>query len=119
MNKPNVLFICSRNKWRSPTAERIYRGNPHIFVRSGGTSTKGYHQVNENDIRWADLIIFMENRHKSKLTAQFRGRVPFPPTEVLGIPDEYEYMDEELIEILKPQVDYLLQKHFSIAPAAN
>ena len=116
MTKPNILFVCSRNKWRSPTAERIYRDNPHIFVRSGGLSTKGNHQVNENDIQWADLIIVMEGWHRSKLFAQFRGTVQLPRTEVLNIPDEYQYMDEALIEILESQIDYLLKQHFSIEP---
>jgi predicted protein tyrosine phosphatase len=114
MNKRKILFVCSRNKWRSPTAERIYKHHPYISVRSGGVTTKGNHQINEKDIQWADLIIFMESWHRSKLMAQYRGTIKFPTTEILGIPDEYQYMDQELIEILKDQVDYLLKKHFNI-----
>ena len=105
MDKPKILFVCSRNKWRSPTAERIYRDNPYIFVRSGGISTKGNHQVNERDIQWADLIIFMENWHRSKLMAQYKGIIQFPRTEVLDIPDEYQYMDEELITYVQDTVN--------------
>jgi predicted protein tyrosine phosphatase len=116
MNKPKILFVCSRNKWRSPTAEEIYKRHPQISVKSGGLSTKGNHQVNEKDIEWADLIIFMENGHRAKLMAQYRGSMKFPYTEVLNIPDEYQYMDDDLVEILKVQVDYLLKKHFGIEP---
>ena len=85
-------------------------------MRSGGLSPKGNHQVNEKDIQWADLIIFMESWHKYKLMAQYRGTVQFPVTEVLGVPDEYQYMDEELIEMLESQIDHLLKKHFGIEP---
>lgn len=115
-NKPKILFVCSRNKWRSPTAEEIYKRHPQISVKSGGVSTKGNHQVNEKDLKWADLIIFMENGHRAKLMAQYRGSIDFPYTEVLNIPDEYQYMDNDLVEILKVQVDYLLKKHFGIEP---
>lgn len=77
-------------------------------------STKGNRQINEKDILWADLIVLMENWHKSKLMAQYRGIVQIPKTEVLNIPDEYKYMDDELIEIMKPQIDFLLKKYFDI-----
>jgi predicted protein tyrosine phosphatase len=114
MNKPKILFVCSRNKWRSPTAEKIYQKNDKISVKSAGISTKGNRQINEKDILWANLIVFMENWHKSKLTAQYRGTVQIPKTEVLNIPDEYKYMDDELVEIMKPQIDFLLKKYFDI-----
>ena len=114
MNKPNILFVCSRNKWRSPTAEQIYKRHNEIYVRSAGLSTKGNRQVTEKDVIWADLIIFMENWHKSKLTAQFRGTTHFPKMEVLNISDDYRYMDDELIDLIQPQVDYLLKQYFNI-----
>ena len=114
MNKPKILFVCSRNKWRSPTAEKIYWNHNKISVRSAGLSSKGNHQINEKDISWADLIIFMENWHKSKLIAQYRGTVRIPKTEVLNIPDEFKYMDDEMIEIMKPQIDFLIKKYFKI-----
>ena len=63
---------------------------------------------------WADLIVLMENGHKSKLIRQFRGTTPIPQTEVLNIPDAYGYMDDALIEKLKPQIDFLIRKHFGI-----
>jgi predicted protein tyrosine phosphatase len=116
MNKPNILFVCSRNRWRSPTAEKIYSRHNEIFVRSAGLSTKGNRRVTEKDISWADLIIFMENWHKSKLKAQYRGTIDFPKMEVLNIPDDYRYMDDDLINLIKSQVDYLLKQYFDIEP---
>ncbi len=114
MNKPKILFVCSRNRWRSPTAEHIYKHHHEISVRSAGLSTKGIRQATEKDILWADLIIFMENAHKSRLMAQYRGTINFPKMEVLDIPDDYGYMDDELIDLIKPQVDYILKQYFDI-----
>jgi protein-tyrosine-phosphatase len=31
-----VLFVCSRNQWRSPTAERVFATRPGLEVRSAG-----------------------------------------------------------------------------------
>ena len=53
----NVLFVCSRNQWRSPTAERVFRRDPRVNTRSAGTSPNARHPVNESDLRWADLIL--------------------------------------------------------------
>lgn len=46
----NILFICSRNQWRSPTAERVFASEPSLSVRSAGTSPKAKRTVSENDI---------------------------------------------------------------------
>ncbi|MEO0948505.1 MAG: phosphotyrosine protein phosphatase, partial [Cyanobacteria bacterium J06641_5] len=59
----NVLFVCSMNKWRSPTAEKIYKNKPLVKVRSAGTSSKAKHHVSHEDLKWADLILAMELKH--------------------------------------------------------
>jgi hypothetical protein len=50
----NILFICSMNKWRSPTGEAIFRRHDGLNTRSAGTSRKARRQVNVTDLRWAD-----------------------------------------------------------------
>ncbi len=67
----NVLFVCSRNKWRSPTAEQIWRKHHEIAARSAGTSPNARHKVSVEDIRWASAILVMEEKHKSRLAAEF------------------------------------------------
>jgi len=67
----NLLFICSRNQWRSPTAEAIWRKIPDFSVRSAGTSPKAKRTVSSEDIRWADMIFVMEKKHKNRLVAKF------------------------------------------------
>jgi hypothetical protein len=73
--KRNVLFICSRNQWRSPTAEAIWRKHPLLAVRSAGTSPNARRKVSVADIRWADVIFVMEEKHKSRLVAEFKTTI--------------------------------------------
>jgi predicted protein tyrosine phosphatase len=100
----NILFICSRNQWRSPTGEQVWRKHPELNVRSAGTSPKAKRTVNTKDIQWADIIFVMEQKHKSRLKAQFTRQLDYKDIQVLDIPDEYQYMDEQLIEIMKQSV---------------
>lgn len=104
----NVLFVCSRNQWRSPTAEQVWRRHPLLNVRSGGTSPSARHTVSDTDIDWADVVIVMEQKHKSRLVAEFGDLLADKPVHVLDIPDEYKYMDPELVELLEQSVGSLL-----------
>lgn len=106
--KQNVLFVCSRNQWRSPTAEQVWRRHPQLNVRSGGTSPSARHTVSEADIGWADVVIVMEQKHKSRLVADFGVLLAGKPVHVLDIPDDYKYMDPELVELLEQSVGSLL-----------
>lgn len=108
--KPRLLFVCSRNQWRSPTAERIYRTDPRLAVRSAGLSPRSRHQISTDDLAWADLILVMEQSHKGRLQAMFRDFMPLPPTEVLDIADDYELMDPELIELITSRMQDILNK---------
>ena len=100
----NLLFICSRNQWRSPTAEKIWRNNSNYNVRSAGTSPRARKTVKAADISWADVIFVMEKKHKNRLVAKFTGLLDFKPIYILDIPDEYKYMDSELISELEQKV---------------
>jgi predicted protein tyrosine phosphatase len=100
----NILFICSRNKWRSRTAETIFKDNQNHEVRSAGTENDARIKVNEKLINWADLIFVMEKRHKQRLLAKFDQLLNDKEIIILDIEDNYQYMDEELIETLKISV---------------
>jgi predicted protein tyrosine phosphatase len=100
----NVLFICSRNQWRSPTAETVWRKHPDISVRSAGTSPSARRTVSAVDIHWADVIVVMEQKHKNRLVTEFTRLLEHKPIHVLDIPDEYKYMDPELVEMLEESV---------------
>ena len=104
----NILFICSRNQWRSPTAEKVYSKDPRVNVRSAGTSPKARHTVNTKDITWAELIFVMEHKHKDRLKAQYSKLLQHKKVIVLNIPDEYQYMDEELVGLIEASVEEYL-----------
>lgn len=103
-----VLFVCSRNQWRSPTAERVWRNSSDLAVRSAGTSPNARHRVTQQDLRWADTILVMEEKHKSRLLAEFGRIIQTKPIHVLDIPDEYKFMDPELVNELKRAVSAVL-----------
>lgn len=108
MSHVNVLFICSRNQWRSPTAEQVFRRGYAINVRSAGTASSAKRVVSAQDLTWADLICVMEYKHKQRIYAAFPRLIQFKKIVVLDIPDDYLYMDPELIELLKNSVTPLL-----------
>lgn len=98
---PNVLFICSRNQWRSPTAEAIYKRRPDTHVQSAGTSPNARIKLNAKLVLWADVIFAMEKEHREKLIEKFPLETMEKDIIVLDIPDEYEFMDPELVELIK------------------
>ena len=96
-----ILFLCSRNKLRSPTAEEIFRDHPGIEVDSAGLAPDAEVALSSEQVAWADVIIVMENIHKQRLNRKFRKSLAGKRVVVLGIPDKYLYMDAELIALLK------------------
>jgi predicted protein tyrosine phosphatase len=105
---PNLLFICSKNQWRSPTAELLFKNHAVHYARSAGTSDKARIKVNEKLINWADVVFVMERRHKEILYQKFPLAIADKKVIVLGIEDNYGFGDEELLSILKIALaDYL------------
>lgn len=96
-----VLFVCSRNKLRSPTAETIFTTHPEVEVDSAGLNQDAVVPLSPEQIEWADLIVVMEKVHRIKLSKKFRKYLGGKRVVVLGIPDEYDYMDPKLVELLK------------------
>ena len=92
------------NKQRSVTAERLYRNDARLEVRSGGVRSDSLRRVNEADLKWADVVFAMEPEHKLWLTTRFE-HLDLPRIDVLDIPDDFEVMDPELQEILKSLLD--------------
>ncbi len=104
----NILFVCSRNKWRSATAEHIFKNHPTHQVRSAGTEPSARIKLSAKHLLWADLIFVMEKKHKQRISEQFGNNIDHAAMVVLNIPDEYQYIDEALIEELNAKVtDFL------------
>ena len=102
--KQRILFVCSRNKRRSPTAERIYQNDDRIDVRSAGLSGKSSHGLTRLDLDWADLVLVMEPGQRSRIFSMF-GKFDSPVIKSLDIPDEYQFMDKELVELIRSGVE--------------
>ncbi len=107
----NVLFVCSRNQWRSPTAEKLWRRQPGIRVRSAGTSPRARRPLRHEDLAWADVVLCMEDKHADRIRAAHGRWASQVPIEVLGVEDLYRFMDPELISVLEFVVPPVLAAH--------
>ena len=99
-----LLFICSRNRLRSPTGEAVFSEVAGVEARSAGTARDAQWQVTLDDIRWADIILAMEQKHANRIRADFRQAVDRKTIHVLGIPDDYKYMQDDLVALLRDKV---------------
>lgn len=111
--RPNILVICGRNKRRSRTAEYIFKNDSRFNIRSVGLSQKSNRQLSEKDILWANLIFVMETGQRGRLTGVFRHLI-LPKIEILDIEDNYEYLDDELIELLTHRINSTLKIKYKI-----
>ena len=103
-----VLFVCSRNQWRSPSAEAIYRNDARLSVRSRGVSASAVRTIRKNDLVWANLVLVMEQKHRSRLLADFPDLKNVLAIHVLHIPDDYSFMDPELVQLLRLGADPII-----------
>lgn len=106
--KTKLLFICSRNKRRSLTAETVFENHEFYEVKSAGTAKGARIKVTVGLIGWADVILVMEKRHKELMQQQFGEILVNKQLIILHIADDYDYMDEELVDILEQRITQLL-----------
>jgi predicted protein tyrosine phosphatase len=99
-----VLFVCSRNRRRSPTAEVLFSSLPGIEVASAGASPDAENVVSADLIEWAEVIFAMESVHKRKLRQRYGHLLRTRRVIVLDIQDDYKYMDKRLIALLNDAV---------------
>ncbi len=104
MRTRNILFLCSQNRLRSPTAERVFAGHPGIEVASAGTNHDAENPLTHELVAWADLIVVMERTHRNKLQRRFRSALGKAHVVCLDIPDDYEFMDPGLIRLFKARM---------------
>lgn len=99
-----ILFVCSMNRFRSLTAEKIFEGRPGLQVRSAGTQPDARIVVTEGHVGWADILFLMEKSHLNRLRRKFPEAMEGKHTVTLHIPDDYEFMQPELIDELLAKV---------------
>ena len=98
------LFVCSQNKLRSPTAEQIFASRSGIEVSSAGTNNDAENPLTDELVAWADVIFVMERAHRNKVQKRFRKALNGKRIVVLEIPDDYEFMDPDLISLLEARM---------------
>jgi predicted protein tyrosine phosphatase len=100
-----LLFVCSRNHRRSLTAERLFDGVTAYEARSAGTQPGARVALTPGLIGWADMIFFMERSHLNRAQARFAEELRDKTVHILNIPDDYEFMQDELIEELRARLE--------------
>lgn len=100
----HLLFLCSQNKRRSLTAEKIFDGYNGHSARSAGTENNSRVRVMSGLLGWADIIFCMEKKHVRRIKEKYPDIVYGKKVICLNIDDDYEYMDEELQELLQSAV---------------
>ncbi len=100
----HVLFICGKNRWRSPAAEQVFAERPGISCASAGLSRDADVALSPEQPVWADLIFVMEKAHKARLSASFRQHLDDKRVICLGIPDNDRFMDPTLVRLLQARV---------------
>jgi predicted protein tyrosine phosphatase len=105
----NALFICSQNKLRSPTAEAVFGKWPGVETDSAGTNNDAETPMTPEQIDWADIIFVMEKTHRNKVSKKFRKHLNGKRVVCLDIPDDYDYMQPELVKLLEAKVGRFLR----------
>lgn len=99
-----ILFICSENRLRSPTAAAVFSEYEGVEAISAGTNSDCECPVTGDLIEWADVILVMETSHRNKVSRKFGELLRDKKLAVLDIPDIYEFMDPMLVALLKARV---------------
>lgn len=110
-----LLFVCSQNRWRSPTAEQVFSEYPGVECLSAGLSHDAENPLTPELVEWAEVIFVMERKHRARLSARFRPFLAGKRVVCLDIPDDYKFMEPSLVTLLKVKVKRFLP-HEQTAP---
>ncbi len=105
-----LLFVCSANMLRSPTAEAVFSHYEGIEATSAGTNADAETFVSADLVEWADVVVAMEQHHAQFLQARYGYLLRRKRVAVLGIPDQYDFMEPELVRVLKERVEPQLDR---------
>ncbi len=100
----NILFVCARNRLRSPTAERVFADHPGVETDSAGLAPDADVRLSGDQLHWADLVVVMEKSHRTKLKRGFARALGGTRVVCLDIPDRYDFMEPALIALLEERM---------------
>lgn len=104
-----ALFICSQNRLRSPTAEQVFASWPGVDTDSAGLGGDASVPLSPEQIAWATIVFVMEKAHRRRLGERFRAHLNGKKVICLDIPDNYGYMQPELVAILENKAGKFLR----------
>lgn len=104
-----ALFICSQNRLRSPTAEQVFAAWPRVETDSAGVGGDANVPLSPEQIAWADIIFVMEKAHRVRLSAKFGKHLNGKRVVCLDIPDDYDFMQPELVRLLEAKAGPFLR----------
>jgi predicted protein tyrosine phosphatase len=96
----HALFLCSRHRLRSPTAAQVFSSWPGVTTDSAGLAADADHVLELEQLAWADLIFVMEPAHQHRLTRDYSRHLRGKRVNCLGIPDDFQFMQPELVALL-------------------
>ena len=105
-----LLFVCGRNRLRSPTAEQLFAAHPGVECASAGLSPDADNPLTPELLDWAEIVLVMEPRQQAKLRQRFAPHLRDKRVVCLRIPDRYAYMDPALVELLRARVGPFLPR---------
>ncbi len=100
----NLLFVCSENRLRSPTAEAVFSEYEGVNAIGAGTNSDAETVLSGDLIEWADVVLVMEQSHRHKVSKKYQDLLKSKRLVCLDIPDNYDCMQPELIKLLKAKV---------------
>ncbi|CAN5253378.1 low molecular weight protein tyrosine phosphatase family protein [soil metagenome] len=111
-----LLFVCSRNRLRSPTAEHLFGKVAGFETQSAGTAADAETRLCTDQIEWADIVFVMEPIHRKRMSQAFGKSLRDKRVVCLNIPDDFEYDDLELVRLLWDRVSQSVPELLSDRP---
>ena len=93
---------------RSYTAEVIYNSECLYSAKSAGTERTARVKVTKDLLLWADIIFAMEEKQAEYISNEFVDLVGNKKIIVLGIPNNYYFIEPDLIKLINNKVDTYL-----------
>ena len=107
--KQHLLFVCTANRQRSPTAEDLFSGDERYEARSCGVQAHQETMCDESLVEWADVIFCMQRWHRDALMRNIPGATE-TRIEVLDIPDMYRRGESRLVMLLRERLKDWLEE---------
>ena len=86
----------------------VFASHVQLDVRSAGTNHDADVPLSGDLIEWADVIMAMEGIHRRRLAERYSRLLRGKRVIVLDIPDNYDYMDPQLVAVLQRRIPHLL-----------